>query len=373
MSDHKTLLYIVNVDWFFASHRLPIAVAAREAGWDVHVASQMTDQEERFRDLGLTVHPFSLKRGSMSPLNAFWFMYSIWRICRRVRPDVVHTITIYPVLLGGLAVQAAGVPAIVSAVSGLGHIFTTRSLGAALKRFFVSILYRLVLRRPGDVVIFQNEDDRQLISGTAIYRGARALLIPGVGVDLNAFAPAQREKSPVRVLFAARLLYDKGISEFVQAARLLASPDIQFIAVGNRDVGNPASIPIDVLASWRAEDVIDWRGHVTNIAALMAEVDIVVLPSYREGFPKVLMEAAAAGRAVVTTDVPGCRDAIRPGETGILVPVRDAKALSDAIRKLVQNKALRICMGKAGRRDAEARYNVHTIAAAHLAIYNDIQ
>lgn len=371
----RRLLYVVNVDWFFVSHRLPIALAARDAGWEVHVATRFTVHAARLRAEGLTLHEMPLRRGSRNPLNALAFMISLWRVCRAVRPDVAHAITILPVLLGGLAMQAARVPFIVFAISGLGHVFTARGPAAAAKRAVASILYRIALRRPQDVVIFQNDDDQARVSAVSGLPESRSRKIAGVGVDLERFRPADEapDRGSLTVLFAARLLHAKGIREFVDAARALANKPLRFIAMGEPDPGNPASVTQSQLEQWRREGAVEWRGHADaeGMAAALQDADMAVLPSYREGFPKSLMEAAACGLPIVTTDVPGCRDAVDDGVTGLLVPARDAEALARAISRLAGDAPLRARMGRAARERAEAAYDAAAIAARHLDVYDD--
>jgi glycosyltransferase involved in cell wall biosynthesis len=247
-------------------------------------------------------------------------------------------------------------------------------LKSRLLRGTVSLLYRIALGVRNLRVIFQNPDDREALLRLGGVTQEKAVIIRGSGVDLAQY-PALPEAGGVPlVVMAARLLWDKGAGEFVAAARLLKDKGIsaRFLLVGDPDIHNRASVPPEVLASWQAEKIVELPGFRSDIAEIFARSHIVVLPSYREGLPKVLIEAAACGRAVVTTDVPGCRDAIVPGKTGLLVPVKDAQALADAIRYLLEHPAERQAMGEAGRRLAEEAFDIRRVVDRHLEIYRDL-
>lgn len=364
------LLFIVNVDWFFLSHRLPVALAARDAGFEVHVATALTGSAEAIERHGFRVHALNFDRQSASPLQAFKLLISLRALMRTLAPTVIHLVTIKPVLIGGLAARLAGVPRVVAAISGLGFVFTARGIVAVLRRTLVSTLYRLALARQGVQVIFQNGDDRALLQRYAGIQDAQAVCIRGSGVDLSAWTVQPLPDGPPRVVMASRLLKDKGVLEFVDAARLLHGyRSVRFVLVGDVDPGNPTSLGRDEVQSWVDDGVIEWWGQRTDMPAVLAMAHIVVLPSYREGLPKGLIEAAASGRAVVTTDVPGCRDAIDPGVSGLLVQVRDAQALAQGIRTLLDDPAKVKAMGAAGRRLAEEAFDVSEVIRHHLALY----
>jgi len=256
----------------------------------------------------------------------------------------------------------------------LGFIFTAKGKKAIALRAVVRILYRIALGHRNLLAIFQNENDRSLFIKMGAITRNKTVLVRGSGVSLSdyKFTP-ERSGVPV-VTFAARLLHDKGVAEFVEVARLFQQRGIQasFQLVGDRDPGNPTSVRIDELARWRSEGIIEYLGYRLDIARIFAESNIVVLPSYREGLPKVLVEAAACGRAVVTTDVPGCRDAIEANISGLLVPVREVEALAGAIQKLVDNPELRQRMGMAGRQLAEREFDIDSIVQQHLKIYREL-
>lgn len=367
----KKLLFVVNVDWFFLSHRLPIALRAKETGFEVHIATGVTDKLKLLKSYGFVVHPLALVRSGVGAFNALKTILELRIIFKAVKPDVVHLVTIKPVLLGGLLARWLRVPALVSAVSGLGFVFTTNGRLARLLQCIVAKVYSFAFNHRNQVVIFQNPDDRDTLAVATGLSEAKVEIIRGSGVDLNLYKVTSEPTGIPVVLFPARLLIDKGIFEFVCAARLLRAKGIsaRFVLVGMLDFANPSSISQAQLDDWLAKGVVESWGYRTDMPEVIANSNLVVLPSYREGMPKVLLEAAASGRAVVTTDVPGCRDSIKPGVTGLLTPVRDAYSLALAIEKLLANPCQRMAMGLAGRQLAESEFDVRAVVDNHLAIY----
>lgn len=365
------LLIVVNVDWFFLSHRLPIALGALGAGYEVHIATTLTQERAKLEAYGFVVHPLTLDRSAASPIGLAKLTSDLARLIWRIRPDVLHLVTIKPVLLGGLAARLAPAGRVIFAVSGLGHVFVAEGVLGRLRRTLVAALYRFVLGAPNSAVIFQNPDDRRAIESVARLCSQRTFLIPGSGVDLEQYAERPVEPGDPVVLMASRLLRTKGVREYVAAAQQLRLAGVQarFWLVGELDLANPASIQPNELSEWAQQGHVEVLGHRSDMADLMAKALLVVLPSYREGLPKVLVEAAACGRAVITTDVPGCRDAIENGVTGVLVPPRDAEALATAIGDLLLDRAKCKAMGKAGRERAQKVFDVRTVVEEHLRIY----
>jgi glycosyltransferase involved in cell wall biosynthesis len=371
----EKILFVVNVDWFFLSHRLPIALEAQRQGYQVHIATGLTDKLDELQRHGLVVHPLALDRSSAGLGNAWRTMVELWKVFRAVRPDVVHLVTIKPVLLGGLVVRLAGVPAVVVAVSGLGFVFIARGATAVVRRWLVGALYRLALGHRNLKVIFQNPDDQAGLSKLAHLPDSKVEMIRGSGVDLTQYGHTPLPLGVPVVVLAARLLADKGVREFVEAARLLKQQGVsaRFCLVGTVDPAYPTSLTDAELAQLASEGVVELWGHRSDMPRVLAAAQVVVLPSYYgEGLPKVLIEAAACGRAVVTTDHPGCRDAIDPGVTGVLVPVRNAEALADALKGLINDPARCQAMGNAGRALAESAFDVRQVVAAHLRIYQEL-
>lgn len=369
----RRLMFVVNNPAFFMSHRVPVALAVQQAGYDVHVATMDGPAVADIQALGMTHHAIPMTRSGKHPLQELGTLLALVRLFRRVRPDVVHLVTIKPVLYGGIAARIARVPGMVAAISGLGFVFLSNSLKMRLVRAVVARLYRVALGHPNSRVIFQNANDRDLLKSLGAVRDEQVVMIRGAGVDLDAYrASPEPPAPPVVVSMVARLLRDKGVREFVEAAAMLRARGVPVTMqlVGGLDAGNPASATQQEVDAWQRDGAVQALGERSDIAELYAASHIAVLPSYREGLPKSLIEAAACGRAVVTTDVPGCRDAIEPGQTGLLVPVRDAQSLADAIARLAEDAALRQRMGAAGRALAESEFDIKRVARVHVELYD---
>lgn len=370
----RRLLFVVNNPAFFLSHRLPVAQAAQASGFDVHVATMDGPSVPTIREHGFVHHAFPLSRSGKNPLQEMRSIHALWRLCRQLRPDILHAVTIKPVLYAGIAARLARVPAYVAAISGLGYLFTREKGGVDVLKWTATRLYRLALGHPNSRVIFQNHADQKVLQDAGVVRPEQPVRIRGSGVDLEVFRYVPEPSEPVVALCVARLLKDKGVLEFVDAARLAqhAGSDIRWVLVGSPDPGNPASISEAIVREWHSDGVIEWLGERTDIALLYQQAHIAVLPSYREGLPKSLVEAAASGRAVVTSDVPGCRDAIEPGKSGLLVPPRDAVALATAVQDLANDASRRRAMGLAGRELAEQEFDIHKIVQKHLDVYESL-
>lgn len=367
------LLFVVNDFGFFLSHRLEIGRQAAAAGHEVHVAAPGEPPPE-LAEYGLKAESISLSRRGANPVAEFGSVTGLVGLFRRVQPDVVHLVTIKPVLYGGIAARIARVPGVVSAISGLGTLFTTKNTRSSIFRRIAETGYRVALGHANQRVIFQNPDDREALVRGCGMRADRAVLIRGSGVPLRDYPHRPEASDTPVVACAARLLREKGVAEFVDAARMLRERGVpaRFWLIGDPDPGNPSSFSPEDVETWRQEGVVEVLGYRTDIAELFTQANIVTLPSYREGLPKVLVEAAACGRAVVTTDVPGCRDAIEPDRTGLLVPVRDAEALADALQALIEDPERRQQMGQAGRDLAEREFAIEKVVEAHLAIYREL-
>ena len=371
----RRILFLVNSPAFFVSHRLPLAIAAKEEGYDVHVATMPGKSINRISSAGLTHHVLPLTRSGRNPLKELLVFAAIYKLFCQLKPNLVHLVTIKPVLYGGLAARLAGVPGVVAAISGLGFLFIARGGKATLVRFGVRIFYRLAFGKRNLCVIFQNLDDCNSFIESGVLTAEKAVLIKGSGVDLSDYTPTEKPTEPPTVIMASRLLRDKGVNEYVEALQLIKDRgiDAKFLLVGDLDLHNPASITVGELDRIREGGCVELLGYREDISELFAASSIVVLPSYREGLPKVLVEAAAAGRAVVTTDVPGCRDAINPGISGLLVPVRNTQALADAIQRLIEDYELCCSMGNQGRRLAESQFSIEKIVKDHLDVYRSLE
>lgn len=434
----KHLLFLVTEDWYFVSHRLALARAAKEAGFEVTVITRCNTKCAAIKAAGLRVVPFGMARRGLNPLGLLREVIGVARLYRNLRPDIVHHVALRPVVVGGLAARLAGVRNVVSAVAGMGYAFaltpspsprgrgedaltpgpsprgrgedtltpgpspkgrggpilspspasgrgvrgegggssalqptshpyarrgsllTRRLLGFALEK-----LLSLALTR--GTVIVQNPDDAALVRQLGVADG-RIALIPGAGVDTERFVPRPEPAGVPVVMLASRLLWDKGVGEFIEAARSLRGR-ARFVLVGAPDPGNPASVAEADLEAWVREGVVEWWGRRDDMAATLNAAHIVCLPSYREGMPKVLLEAMACGRACVTTDAPGCRDCVRDGDNGLIVPVKDAAALAAAIGRLLDDPRLRRQMGERGRQRAVTEFSQEVVIGATLALY----
>lgn len=370
------LLFVVNVAWFFLSHRLALARAASRLGYDVHLAADFDHPRElaRLAEEGISFHRIRLQRGGLNPLTDLVLLFSLGRLYRRLAPDIVHHVTVKPVLYGGAAARWLGVPGIVHAVPGLGYVFTDEGWKARFLRRLVGAGYRHVFRTTRARGIFQNGTDL----GHFVDRGwidpDQAVLIPGAGVDVERFRPGAEPPGPVTFTLPARILREKGVLEFAAAASMLrrGGSRARFVLAGGLDPGNPGGLSRAETTRLCADHGLEWVGHVEDVAALLAASHVVCLPSYREGLPKALLEACASGRPIITTDVPGCRDVVREGENGLLVPVREAIALAAAMRTLEADGALRQRLGAVGRERAVREFSEPRIVQRTMDLYADL-
>jgi glycosyltransferase involved in cell wall biosynthesis len=366
----KKLFFVVTEDWYFVSHRFELAIAACEAGYDVTLVTRVRKHGQVIRDAGIRIIPFEMSRRAGNPVRE---LLALTLIYRRERPDIVHHVALKPILYGSIAVWLGRVPAQVNAVAGLGWLFISRS---GIARFMSLIIRRLLSRflsGPHCRVIVQNPDDKALLEKTGIPE-SRLSIIRGAGVNTSRFVPTTEGAGKVLVILAARILWDKGVGEFVEAAKILKEDavNIRCILVGEPDPDNPAAVPESTFNSWKEEGVVECWGHREDMLAVFEKAHIVCLPSYREGLPKVLIEAAACGKPLVATDVPGCREVVREGGNGFLVPVRDGKALANALRRLVENPELRHQMGKCSREIALKEFASEQVISQTLEIYEEL-
>jgi len=363
------LLYVVTEDWYFLSHRLPMARAARDAGFEVHVATRVVDGAAAIEAEGFALHPVPFARGKLSPWATFGTVRALRDIYRRVAPDVAHHVSLQSAVLGSIA--ALGRPvSCVNALTGLGYTYTSGGAKALLLRPVLTALLRFLLNRPHQTVLVQNPDDRGGMLSLGI-AAERIVTIPGSGVDTHQLKPLPEPPGAITMAFVGRLLADKGIHTLIRAQRLLRQrgTDVELLIAGTPDPANPASVSQPEAADFGHEPGNTWLGHVDDIAGLWARAHLAVLPSRREGLPKSLLEAAACGRPMVATDVPGCREIALPGETGILVPYDDDMALADAIATLAASPALRAQYGAAARKLAVERFSAEAIGRQTVDLY----
>jgi glycosyltransferase involved in cell wall biosynthesis len=366
------ILFVDNQVIDFLRYRMVLAHTLRESGFDVHVAVPREPGLEQISRQGIAAHIFYLRRKSTRPLDELRCCVSLLCLYRRLRPILVHHICLKPVLYGGIAARIAGVPATIDTLTGLGHLFTTHTVKTRVLRSIVSRGLRFSFKHPNHRVIFQNPDDRDRLLAKNKMAADRAVLIKGSGVNLSLFTPEAEPDGPPVVLMASRLLWDKGVGEFVAAARALRARRIRarFVLVGEPDPDHPSAIPVGTLEHWRDAKDVEWPGWQHDMPALIAQSHIVCLPSYYgEGVPRILLEAAASGRPIVATDTPGCREVVRHGQNGLLIPPGNGEALIRAIAQLIENAPLRATMGTRGHEIAGIEFSLEQVIAANLSLY----
>ncbi len=369
------LLYLVTEDWYFWSHRLALARAAMAANYDVVVATHVNDHGERIRAEGFRLVPIRLSRRSANPLRELLAMSEVLRLYRRERPDLVHQVAAKPVLYGSAVARLGGVGGVVNALAGLGFVFSSDRLRARVLRPFVVRAYRSALNKSSSHLILQNPDDADLLRRLRVIGDStRVTVIRGSGVEMSAYPARPEPAGTPLVVLPARMLWDKGVGEFVEAARLLKARGVtaRFALVGGGDAENPGAIPDAQLRAWQAEGIVEWWGFRTDMPEVLASASVVCLPSHREGLPKALLEAASCARALVATDAPGCREIVRHEDNGLLVPPRDVSALAAALERLIGDPALRARMGARGRERVLAEFRSEVVIDATLKLYGEL-
>ena len=373
----KVLLF-ANTDWYLYNFRLSLARALRSQGYEVILVSPSGAYGDRLRELGFRWIQAPMNRRSLNPLKEFLLIIWIARLILQEQIDLIHGFTIKCAIYGSLAARLTRRSARISAVAGMGYVFISNDLIAYILRPVVRVLMRLALNGNSSRLILQNPDDVILIERARVVNPEILRLIPGSGVDCQRFKPIrgnyEKVRNPLRVLLSARLLWDKGLAEYVAAARQLHLDGlkINFYLAGDSDAGNPASVDELTVRGWVEEGVLEWLGHVDDMPSLFQSVDIVVLPSYREGLPKSLIEAGACGVCLVTTDVPGCREVVTNMVDGLLIPVKDSSKLASAIARLYMDDALRIRLGEAARDKCLKQFDDRIIINKTIAVYKEL-
>jgi glycosyltransferase involved in cell wall biosynthesis len=363
------ILYVVSEDWVFLGHRLPMARAARNAGFDVHVATQTTGKGDAIRAEGFTLHPIPFRRGAGSALSALATIRALRRLEKSLRPAIIHHSSLQCCVYGSLAALGTGLRQ-VNALTGMGYAYTSQNLDARLLKAGITALLRFFFNKKESITLVENPDDLAQIEKLGISHD-RIALIRGSGVDTRRFESLPEPEGPITIGFAGRLLTDKGIRALVTAHRLLRERglDIHLLIAGATDPSNPASVSEEEAASWNHESGITWLGQIADIKELWARSHIAVLPSHREGLPVSLMEAAACGRPLVATDVQGCREIAIEDRTGLLVPVENPAALADAIATLAASRELRLRYGSAGRAFVIEHLSADVVGKAIVELY----
>ncbi len=371
MSMMKKILFIVNLDKFFVSHRLPIALAAQKAGYKIHIATQFTTEKNKLQKLGFILHSLPIDRSSYNIKSNLKTFFKIYYLYKSVRPNICHLITIKPILYGSLIAHFFRKLSLVISISGLGYVFSDQSLSSKINKIIISILYKLAFNQKKIKVIFQNKDDKEKLTKITNLSKKDTILIHGSGIDLNKFRPMKNKDKKI-VLFASRLLISKGIKDFIDSAKYVE--DANFVVSGKFDYDNPDCIDPSYIYENEKKGLIEYWGEKEDMEKIINKSSVVVLPSYYgEGLPKILIEAAACGKPIVTTNHPGCRESIINRKTGFIVPIKNPLTLSKYIKKILENKELRINMGKEARIYAERKFSIDKVVEKHLTIYSNIE
>lgn len=373
-SRQPKLLFLVTEDWYFWSHRLPIARAARDAGYDVNIAARITDHGEKIKSEGFRLHPLHWQRrgGLVDAIRAFG---ELWRLYRQIRPDILHHIAIKPVVYGSIVARAVGCRAIINSINGLGFAFTEDGLRARTIRATLRVLFKIAVDRPQALLLLQNKDDQNTLTKSGFVKRSKLAILRGSGIETNHYLLMPDPTEPVfTVATVTRMLTIKGVEDVVEASRILRRQGIRhrLLLVGPPDPDNPSSIDGAKLSAWAKEPGIEWLGRIDDVRDIWSKAHVAILASLGgEGVPKTLLEAAACGRPLVATDVPGCREIVRHGITGLLVNPRSPHQLADAIRILRENPEMRHRFGIAARQLAEADFSTDYIARTMLTMYQD--
>ncbi|MCM1513166.1 MAG: glycosyltransferase family 4 protein [Oxalobacter formigenes] len=364
------LLFVVDHAGLFLSHRLPVALTAISSGYEVHIAAPLNYAAEQILEsYAITFHRLQLNPAQTGLLPALKTCLSLRRILRQVQPDLLHLIAVHPVLFGSILARLQKIPAVVATIAG-----TANARIALAKPGWRQTFLRFGLKHPGLRLIFQNKEDQARFMAEKLIEPNRTALIRGTGVNMQQFHPLPEPVGvPPVVILPSRMRRDKGIDEFVEAARQLQQSGIhaRFVLVGETDPAHPEAIPEAQLRQWQKEGAIEWWGKKNNMSRVFAQAHIVCLPSCREGLPKVLIEAAACGKPIVATDIPGCREIVADEENGLLIPARDAKNLAVALNRLLSNPDLRKNMGEDGRKKVVADFAIGRVVEETFKIYND--
>lgn len=370
------LLIVVNVPWFFVMHRLSIALMARERGADVHVACGEGEGAEDIIAQGFEFHRIPMTRTPIAPWQDLRSLRALRQLYVRIRPDIVHHVTLKPVIYGSLAARLAGVPAVVNAFAGLGYTFVGGSFAARVRQCIIRRMLAAALRLKRQVVVFENMDDLQLLSNLGAVPREHAVVIPGVGVDTSVYQARPEPPPPIRVLFASRMLREKGVEHFVEAAGRLRERgcDARFLLAGTPDPFNPGSVPGEQLSRWHEEGSIEWMGFQQDMPRTIQEAHIVCLPTYyREGVPRILLEGASCARPLVTTDMPGCRDIVRHEVNGLIVKPHDVDGLVAALERLISDGQLRLRLGAASRTLVDEQFTLPRIMDEFWKLYSQLR
>lgn len=368
-------ILVINRDSFFLSHRLPLALALKRRGFDVTILAEDTGFADQIRAARLNFIPLPITRRSMNPIKELGTLFFLFRTYRKIRPSIVHHVTPKPVFWGTLAARLLGNIPTINAIVGLGSSLNPQPKPYDISQCIIRFLYRSSLAHPHSRAIFMNRDDLEVFHRLRLIKNASScVIIRGSGVDLDRFKSQARILGPLVVMFASRILVDKGFCEFTEASRILKikNPGVRFVVVGDRDPGNPSSPTDEFFNSIVSDKTFEFWGYRTDMPEVLKHADMIVLPTYGEGLPKALLEAAACAKPIVTTDVSGSRECVIHEKTGLLVPAKNALRLADAIQRLLEDENARAEYGKAGRKLVEQEFSVEKVLLQTLKLYEDL-
>ncbi len=367
----KTIIYFVSEDWYFCSHRLPIARKALIKGFKVVVVTKVSKYGSVIESEGFELAPIEIQRGGWNLSSEFKTILALYAYYKKYKPDIVHHVAIKPVIYGTIVARVIGSIKVVNAMAGLGFVFISNKKKVKLLRFFIHKLFRFLFNNKNVRLILQNKDDLRYFLKNKLIKKDLVTIIRGSGVDINKFIPAKEPAGIPIVMLASRMLWDKGVGEFVDAAKALKSERIKarFILVGINDSENPASISSAQLHEWDEDGIVEWWEGKNDMHKVLIQASVICLPSYREGLPKVLLEAASCGRPIIASDVPGCREIVHNGKNGILVLLKDVNSLINAIRDLINNTDKRKIMGAEGREVVEKEFSEEIVGVQTLRLY----
>ena len=370
----KRILFVVTEDWYFVSHRLYMATTAVKAGYKVALLCKTSKHQELIEESGIKVINWSLNRRSRNLISEFKAIREISTVIDRFNPDIVHSVALKPILYTAFQFKRKNTYANIYAFGGLGYVFSSSKLKAQILRSLLVVILRWILGGERVRVILQNPDDFNLLLRLKVITNGKTRLIRGVGVNTSLFSPSQKLNDKPIVLLPARILWDKGIADFVEIANRMKSYEVnvRFVLVGDPDPHNPESVSILQLEEWLEKEVVEWWGHKEEMQNIYQQATIICLPSYREGLPKSLLEAASCALPIVTYDVPGCREVVIDGINGFLVPLKDKDALLNAIKTLLDDASLCDKFGQAGRELVIREFSQQKIANETNKIWQEV-
>lgn len=365
------ILFLTTEDWYFFSHRLPLARACRDRGWEVLVATRTSEHRAQIESEDFRVIEIQMRRRGRAIVSEIRSVFDLIRIFRRERPDIVHNVGLKPVIYGSLAGLVTRTAPVVNTLAGMGYVFSSGHFTIRVVRFAIKLMLKLCLSARKHWLVVQNSADAGVLTGSRLASKNRTAIIPGFGVDVERFRPGPEPEGPIVAAIVSRMLKDKGVREVVLAARELKrrNAGLEVWLVGDPDMENPTSLSESDLRQWDAEGCIRWLGHQSDIAGIWAKAHIALLPSYREGMPMSLLEAAACGRPIITSDVPGCNELVIDGETGLLVERNDWLGLANAMERLSLSSSLRAKLGVAAREKVCGEYGQEDIVRDTHLLY----